>query len=383
MKNRQNKYKQVYLPAWIEVDLSAIRHNLSCVKRLIAKETAVLAPVKANGYGHGILQVSKALVESGIDYLGVSTVDEAILLRENGFKKEPILMLGAILPQAADIIVRYNITQAVGDACLARALDIAAKKQGTRAKVHIKVDTGMGRIGIWHQVAEKAIIKICNMKNLDVEGLFSHCSSAGEDHTATHKQINAFLSLVESVEKKGIYLKYKHIANSMAVVDYKYSHMNLIRPGIMLYGLCPYPVSFGRRVRLKPAMSLMSRVVFLKKVPAGRNISYGSTYTTTKQSVIATVPIGYGDGLSRKLSNRGYFIIKGRKTPIAGRVCMDQTMVDAGNISDIKVGDKVVLIGSQGKVHITANDIARICHTIPYEVICGFDKRIPKVYKNT
>jgi len=374
--------KSTYAPTRIEIDLKAIRYNLSQIKKLINSDTAILAPVKANGYGHGILQVSEVLVGSGIDYLGVSTVDEAVLLRENGFKKTPILMLGSILAQAACHIVEYNITQAVGDAQLALAINKCARKQGKRAKVHIKIDTGMGRIGVWHEDAMRLVLAVCNMKNLKIEGIFSHFSSSDENSVLTHTQIQVFLSLIEAIEKSGIHIRYKHMANSMAVIDYNNSHMNLIRPGLILYGLWPKPSQSKVKINLRPALSLKSRIVFLKDVPPGRAISYGGTHTTKKHTTIATIPIGYGDGLSRRLSSKGHVVIRGQRAPMIGRVCMDQIMVDAGNVKGVKKGDTVTLIGRQGNESISVEEIAGLCDTIPYEVVCWLDKRVPRFYKS-
>ena len=370
-----------YAPTWIEIDINAIRHNLSQIKKLISNDTAILAPVKANAYGHGILEVSEALVDLSVDYLGVSTIDEAILLRKNGFNKIPILMLGSVLSKAAGLIVENNVTQTVGDMRLALAIEKCAKKQGKLAKVHVKIDTGMGRIGVWHKDAMHLIKALCKMKNLRLEGVFSHFSSSDESSVLTHNQMQDFLCLIEEIERLGIHIKYKHMANSMAVIDYKSSHMNLIRPGLILYGLWPKPSLSSSKIRLKPALTLKSSVVFLKDVPPGRTISYGGTHTTKNHTTIATIPIGYGDGLNRRLSNKGYVIVRGKRAPIIGRVCMDQIMVDVGNIAGVKVGDIVTMIGKQSKESITVEEIAGLCDTIPYEVICWLDKRVPRVYK--
>lgn len=370
-----------YTPTWIEINLGAIRHNLSQVRKLISSDTAILAPVKANAYGHGILEVSKVLACSGVDYLGVSTIDEALLLSRNGFKKTPILMLGSVLTQAAGLIVENNITQTIGDIGLASAINSCAKKQGKRAKVHVKVDTGMGRIGVWHKDALRLITALSGMENIQIEGIFSHFSSSDENKIITHKQTEDLLSLVREIEALGINIRYKHIANSMAVIDYENSHMNLIRPGLVLYGLWPRQSLSNSRIRLKPALSLKSSVVFLKDVPPGRGISYGHTHKTKKHTTIATIPIGYGDGLNRRLSNKGHVIIRGKKAPIVGRVCMDQIMVDTGHIKSVQSGDIVTVIGRHGKETITVEEIACFCDTIPYEVICWLDKRVPRIYK--
>ncbi|MFA5369947.1 MAG: alanine racemase [Candidatus Omnitrophota bacterium] len=371
-----------YAPTWIDIDLSAIRHNFLRIKNMVTKGTAILAPVKANAYGHGILEVSKTLVNLGVDYLGVSTLNEAMLLRSNGFAKIPVLMMGAILARSADIVIENNITQTVGDIGLAMAIDKTAGKRCRRAKVHIKIDTGMGRIGVWHKDAMSLLLAIRRLKNIEIEGIFSHFASSDADSFLTHGQIAAFNSLIEEIEKAGIEIRYKHMANSMAVVDYKSSHMNLIRPGLILYGLWPKRGVSRGKIHIKPALSLNSRIVFLKSVPPGRVISYGATHTTRRHTRIATIPIGYGDGLSRRLSNRGYALVKGVRVPIVGRVCMDQTMFDVGRVPGVKKSDRVTLIGRESGRSITVDEIAELCETIPYEVVCWLDKRIPRKYKN-
>jgi alanine racemase len=373
--------KDKYDPTWMEIDLSAIRHNFLQVKKRIGRDVLILAPVKANGYGHGILQVSRIFADLGVDYLGVGTISEALFLRNNGFRETPILMLGSVLPAAAELIIKNNITQAIADMRLASAINRQAKILNKKVKIHIKIDTGMGRIGIWHENAKELIHALMKMKNLEIEGIFSHLSSADDSSVVTHQQINDFLRLTEELELSGIKIHYRHIANSMAVIDYKSSHMNLIRPGIILYGLSPGKGLLDNKIQLRPAMQLKSRIVFLKNVPSGRYIGYGGTYRTIRHTVIATIPIGYGDGLNRVLSNRGYVIIRGEKAPIVGRVCMDQIMVDVGSIKGVRLSDTAVIIGHQNSIGITVEDMAYMCDTIPYEILCCFDKRIPKIYK--
>jgi len=372
--------KLYYRPTWAEIDLSAIRYNLSQIKKQIDKGVKVLVAVKANAYGHGISEVSDTLIRSGVDYLGVGTTDEAISLRRNGFKI-PVLILGSILSNEIEPVIKNKITQAVGDMQLASIIDRYAQKVKRKAKIHIKIDVGMGRIGIWHKEALNFIREAIKLNNIEIEGIFSHFPSADEDISLTRKQIKNFSSLIDELQKLDIDIPYKHMANSAALIDYKESHMNLVRPGLMVYGLSSaLSTSYGK-IKLKPALSLKSRVVFVKDAPPGRRISYGGTYTTTCHTRVATVAIGYGDGFSRRLSNKGSVLIKGRKVPILGRVCMDQIMVDAGRNSSIKVGDEVVLIGRQGKQNLTVEEIAKLCDTIPYEVACWFGSRVPRIYK--
>jgi alanine racemase len=390
MKGQRNKKPYIrntnhnrlcHRPTWIEVDLNAIRHNFLQIRKLINKDTAILVPVKANAYGHGMLEICDTLVRSGVDYLGAGTVDEAIFLRNNGFVKTPILMLGSVLTSVVEPIVRNNITQTVGDMRLARAIDKCAGKIGKKAKVHIKIDTGMGRIGVWHKDAMKLISKISLFGNVKIEGIFSHFPSADENKPLTHRQIKDFLSLLQDVEKAGIDIIYRHMANSMAVVDYKASHMNLIRPGLMIYGLSPRPGAFKGKISLKPALSLKTKIVFIKNVPPGRKVSYRGTHTTTCHTRVATIPIGYGDGINRRLSNKGRVLVGGKEAPIIGMVCMDQVMIDINRIDHAKIGDEAVIIGSQNNLRISAEEIAQLCDTIPYEVVCWFDKRIARKYK--
>jgi alanine racemase len=351
------------------------------IKKLLGPDIKILVAVKANAYGHGILEVSKVLVDSGVNYLGIGTIDEGALLRKKGFKI-PILMLGSILKDEIGTAIKNNITQTVADIQLAEAINRHASKVKKEAKVHIKIDVGMGRIGIWHQEALEFIKRLISLKSLEIEGIFSHFPSADEDRILTHQQIKDFSRLIDELEALNMYIKYKHMANSVAVVDYKDSHMNLVRPGLMVYGLHPRKDFVCKKIKLKPAMSLYSRIVYIKDVPPGRKISYGGTHTTTSHTKIATIPIGYGDGLNRHLSNKGSVMIRGKMAPIVGRVCMDQIMVDVGGIMEVKVGDLVTIIGKQGAEKITTEEIARLCETIPYEVACWFDNRIPRLYKS-
>ncbi len=378
MRNKQC-LKNKYMPTCMEINLSALKHNLAQVKNRIGRHVAILVPVKANGYGHGILQISKAFSDSGVDYLGVGNLDEALLLRNNGFKKMPILMLGSILPEAAGTVIRNNITQTIGDMHLASRANRCAGKFKKRSKIHIKIDTGMGRIGIWHKDAMRFIHEISKMKNLDIEGIYSHLSNA-DDSIITQKQIKDFMCLIKKIEQSGIDVRYRHIANSMAVINHKNSHLNLIRPGIALYGLSPEEGLLDSKIRLRPVMRLKSRIAFLKDVFPGRRIGYGGTFEIKKNTTIATIPIGYGDGLNRRLSNRGYVLIRGHRAPIVGMVCMDQIMVDVGAIDCVKLGDEVIIIGQQKGNCITVENMAHICDTIPYEIVCWLDKRIPKIY---
>jgi len=369
-----------YRPTWAEIDLKAVKHNLYRINALVNDKVSVMAVVKANAYGHGLIQVSRVLVENGIRYLGVATVDEALRLRREGVDV-PVLVLGSVLDEEAYAAVRNNITLTLCDGRLASLLSRFSADSGMRARVHIKVDTGMGRIGVWHEEALDFIRELDKDTNIDVEGVYTHFSSAARDQMYTSFQIEFFETLLEALREEGIEIKYRHAANSIAAVDWKISHMNLIRPGILLYGVYPKE-TFRRILKLKPVMSLKTKVVFIKNTPPGRSISYGRTYITQKETTIATVPIGYADGYGRILSNKAEALVNGKPVRVVGIVTMDQTLLDVGNAGKVNVGDEVVLIGSQRNSAIPVEKVAKQARTIPYEILACITDRVPRVYIN-
>lgn len=368
-----------YRPTWAEVDLGAIRYNFNQIKKRLSPGVKVMAVVKANAYGHGILEVSRTLSSSGVDYLGVATMDEAVNLRQNGIKK-PILVLGSILPHEIDPALKYNVSLTIGDNALLTELNRRAGARKAKANVHLKVDTGMGRLGVWHDEALKFIRWILEHRNLFLEGIYTHFSSAGRDEFFTDYQISSFEKLLGKVEKYGVNIPIRHSANSIATIDIKRSHLNMVRPGIIIYGMYPKR-SFAKFLKLKPALSLKTKIVYLKKVPQGRSISYGRTYITDKDTTIATIPIGYADGYERILSNKAFVLVKGRRARVVGKVTMDQVMIDVGHVKDVKLGDEVALIGKQGRDRITTEELARLSGTIPYEIVCSIGSRVPRIYK--
>ncbi len=368
-----------YRPTWAEIDLKAIRYNLSQVRKLAGKGVAVMPVVKANAYGHGIAEVSSVLEDEGVEYLGVATIDEALRLRERSIKV-PILILGSVLEEEAEVAIKNDITLTLCSVELLKITSALCAKESKSAKVHIKVDTGMGRIGVWHEEALDFVRKVANEKNIIVEGIYTHFSSAGRDDFFTQYQIDSFKNLIERIENNAIEIKYKHAANSIATVDLKDAHLNLVRPGIIVYGMYPKR-GFEKLVRLKPALSLKTRIAYLKDTPEGRSISYGRTYITQRRTKIATIPIGYADGYGRILSNKAEVIVRGKRAPVVGKVTMDQTMIDVGHIRGAKVGDEVVLIGKQGFDEIRTEKLARLAGTIAYEVVCSISNRVPRVYK--
>lgn len=370
-----------YRPTWAEIDLGAIAYNYKQVKRKIGKDISVMAVVKANAYGHGTVEVSQVLEGLGVGYLGVATMDEAVRLRDHGIKT-PILVLGSILPDEVKAAIEKDVTLTLASDELLDAIrsEIKRHRPGVRIKVHIKVDTGMGRIGIWHEEALNFIKNLAQDRSVVAEGIYTHFSSAGRDDFFTHYQIESLEKLIEKLDGFDIRIPLRHSANSIATVDFKRSHLNLVRPGLIIYGMYP-KYTFPKLIKLKPAMALKTRIVYIKDTPPGRSISYGRTYITEKHTRIATLPVGYADGYCRGLSNKGYVLVRGKKAPVIGKVTMDQTMIDVGHIRRASIGDEVVLIGRQGREEIRTEKLARTAGTIAYEVVCGISNRVPRVYK--
>ncbi|MCG2712194.1 MAG: alanine racemase [Candidatus Omnitrophica bacterium] len=369
-----------YRPTWAEINLKNLEFNYRQLKRAAGQKIKVLAAVKANAYGHGILEVSRKLESAGVDYLGVASIDEALFLRR-GKIMAPILVLGvAFSENEMRLAVKFNITLTVADYQYAKILNSHASEKN-KIKIHIKVDTGMGRLGIWHEQAKAQIIKISRLKNLSIEGVYTHLPSADTDIVFTRTQVRIFESLIKELRQNKIPVKLAHAANSIAACRFPGSCLNMIRPGIMLYGIYP-DKKLKSSIKLKQVLSLKTKITYLKTVDAGRSISYGRTYITWHKTRIATLPLGYADGYSRALSNKAKVIIRGKKFPVIGRVCMDQTMIDVGIGSKIKKGDIVTLIGSQGAKAIHAEDLSFICNTIAYEIICWISSRVPRVFKN-
>jgi len=367
-------------PTWTEIDLDAIAYNYRTIKSRLSKKTSVLAVVKANAYGYGMIEVARRLEKEKAAYLGVACVDEGLALRKARIKT-PILVLSSVLPKEAEAAVYYDLTLTVCDMSLAAAIDKAARKYRKRAIVHVKVDTGMGRLGVWHDEADNLIEGLLGFDNISIEGIFTHFASADEEdvhYTAT--QIENFKRLATEMEIRGLEIQYVHAANSAGAMLYKDSHFNMVRPGLMLYGLYPNR-KISKSVKLKPALSLKTSIIYLKKTPPGRFISYGRTHMTQKETVVATLPVGYADGLNRHLSNRADMIVRGKRAPIIGRICMDHTMIDVTHVKGVKVGDVVTIIGRQGKQQITVEETADLLDTIPYEVVCWISARVPRVYE--
>ena len=363
---------------WAEIDLDAISYNLHQIKnRVEPNEAKILAVVKDNAYGHGAVEVARTAASIPVHMLGVVTVEEAIELRQAEIDL-PILVLCCILPEQAKEVVRHDIIQTVCDLSICESLSKVADRLNKQAKVHVKIDTGMGRIGVRYDEAARFVKSIVQLPHLAIEGVFTHFAAAGTDEAFTELQLERFNSAISRLDGIGIHIPLKHAANSTAVLGLPSSYFNMVRPGLMVYGL--YPSGSSREIDLKPALSLKTRVVYLKEVPAGWSISYGRTYITEKPAVVASLAIGYGHGYSRRLSNNGEAIIRGMRAPIIGTVCMDQCLCDVTHVPSVSIGDEAVLIGRQGDEEITADEVAQKAGTISYEVLCAINAKMPRIY---
>jgi alanine racemase len=370
-------------PTIAEIDLNALRYNYLQVKRLAGKTTKILAVVKADAYGHGAIVISRELERLKVDFLGVALLEEALELRKDGIKT-PIMILGGIYLGQADEIVKHKLIPAIFDLSIARELNQTALKRKTKAKVHVKVDTGMGRLGILPGESYQFFTHLKKLSHLEVEGIISHLTVASEENEEetefTNEQFNRFHKVIDYCRQTGMKPLYLHLANSAAIIRGILDQFTLVRPGIMLYGSYPSP-TLKNMVHLKPVMSLKTKILQLKKLPKGHSVSYGRTFVCPRETLVAVVPIGYADGYSRLLSNRGEVLIKGRRAPVIGVVCMDLTMVDVTDITGVKTGDEVVLIGKQGNDCIIIEEVAEKIGTISYEVLCRIGQRVPRLYR--
>lgn len=364
-----------YRPTWAEINLDNLAYNFAQIRRILSPQTKIMVTIKADAYGHGLVPVAKRLRSCRVDYLGVASIDEGIKLRQANINL-PVLVLSAILKKDIAPLFRYKLTATICTEDLAWALNRRARSLSQKINVHIKVDTGMGRFGVLHQDALEFVKKVHQLKFINIQGIFTHFPLADRSKDFTSYQIELFDGLIGKLKKDGIHIPLIHAANSMGVINFKRSHFNMVRPGLIVYGL--YPVK-NLRIKLRPVLSLKTKIVYYKKVPEGYPISYGHDYVTPKDTTIVTLPIGYGDGYPRNLSNQAPVLIRGKRFRISGKICMDQIMVDVGDLP-IKVGDEVVLIGSQGKDKITAEELACLSGTIAYEIVCGLGSRIPRVY---
>lgn len=370
-----------FRPVWTEINLDNLAHNIREVRRLVDEKVIITSVIKADAYGHGAAAITRTLLDNGSDRFAVATLSEAIELRKSGVNSH-ILILGYTPKYQSRLVVENDITQTIYNVEDAEAISQVAKCLGKTARIHLKIDTGMGRLGFLPEEASvNKIIEIFKLTNIHVEGIFSHFAKADESNKeSTIKQFDKFNWILKELKKNGIEIPIKHIANSAAIIDMPEYHLDMVRAGIMLYGLYPSDFVNKEKVVLKPVMTLKADISNVKVVKAGEGISYGHSYVTNKTTKIATLPIGYADGFTRLLNGKAEVSIKGKRVPIVGNICMDQCMADVSDIDDVKIGDEAVIFGDGAMNEPSADDIARTLGTINYEIICMVSKRVPRVY---
>jgi alanine racemase len=368
-------------PTVAEIDLAALRANYLALKRF-TNGAELMAIVKADAYGHGAVEVARALTGEGCGHFGVATVEEARELRTAGLRAR-IYVMGGFFPHQADEIVALDLTPFVFDLASIAALDRAAKaRPHARFKIHLKIDSGASRLGIRREELDSAIAELRRADSLELEGVCTLLANAGDPTSPVNDhQLRAFAAALETIRAAGFAAPVMHVANSAALVLRKDSHFNLLRPGLALYGLPPVP-AVREAVDLRPVMTFKTRVLQLKRLPAGTGVSYGHTFVTARPSVIGVLPVGYADGYRRGLQHGGEVLIRGRRAPVVGAVCMDLTMVDLTDVAGAAPGDEVILWGGAGEQMISANDVARLVQTTSYEMLCTVGKRVPRVYRN-
>lgn len=363
-----------------DIDLSAIRKNIESMKSLIPEGKKLLAVIKANAYGHGAIEVANAL-DNLADYYGVACIDEAIELRNAGIRK-PILILGMSDESVFEDVVKYEVTQTIFTLEQGEALSKAAGKLGKTAKLHIKIDTGMNRIGfICKKESVPDIVAISKLPYLELEGIFTHYFKADSKDKATAiKQLEDYNRMVKWLEEAGVYFSIRHISNSAGIMEMPNDVYDMVRSGISTYGLYPSEEMDKEACILYPAMQFKSRITYIKTVSAGETVGYGGTYRLDEDKRIATVGVGYADGYPRALSNQGRMLVRGQYAPVVGRVCMDQTMIDVSHIKDVQIGDEVVMVGKQGEHILSAEELSGMSASFNYEFVCNINRRVPRFF---
>jgi len=365
-------------PTFAEIDLAAIAYNIQAIKKRV-HPAQIMAVVKADAYGHGVVPVSKIALESGATYLGVALVEEGIELRNHGFLEPILVFSGAYEDQLSDFF-KYDLEVTVYTKEIADSLSELARCFQKPIRVHVKVDTGMGRIGVAWENATNFIEYLASLDGIQLQGLYTHFATADERvKTYADRQFDRFKKVLEILTQKDIHIPFKHAANSGAILDMPETFLDMVRPGVMMYGNYPSNET-TESVPIKPAMTLKSRVIYIKQVPENFSVSYGRKFVTSKPTRIATIPLGYADGYNRLLTNKAEVTIRGKKYPLVGRVCMDLVMVDIGMEDNIQIGDEVILFGRQEENAFTVNEICQLLDTIPYEVTCWVSKRVPRIY---
>ncbi|GAN32385.1 MAG: alanine racemase [Candidatus Brocadia sp. AMX2] len=371
----------MHRPAWVEIDLNALSHNVSAIKKMVGPQVKIMGIVKADAYGHGDYEVSRVLLNHGVEMLGIAILEEGIQLRNKGIEA-PLFLLGGIFEDQIDAVIQYNLIPAVYDLKLAEALSKRAHYYNRVINAHVYVDTGMGSIGVKYDGAVEFIRSLQAMKNLFIGGIYTHCSCSDEKESVfTNLQIKRFKDVLAALGAIMADIPLKHMANSGAIIGHPDAYFTMVRPGLSLYGLYPSE-EVSRNIGIRPVMSFKTRVIHIKDMKPGDVVGYSGTYRVTKPTRVATLPFGYDDGYNRLLSSKGKVIIRGTQASIIGRVCMDQCFVDVTNIKGVSVGDEVVVYGSQGQETISIESVAKQLNTIPYEVTCAVSKRVPRIYIN-
>lgn len=366
-------------PTWVEIHLNNLKKNFHSIKNHAGNRTAIMGIMKADAYGHGAVEVAKTLQKEGIDYFGAASLEEAMQIHRSGIEK-PILILGYTPQEHMKELIHRGFRQTLFDLDSAQKLNHAAQKIKKQVRVHIKLDTGMGRLGCFPENAIEFICKVQSFPYLTIEGLFTHFSSADGNKAYTKKQLSKFRAVLHKLKKININIPCIHASNSAAILNFREAHFNMVRPGILLYGLSPLPAHRKSPISLYPVLSLKTRIISLKKFSPNEKLSYSGRYTTRGNETIAVVPIGYADGYLRALSNKGEMIVHGEKAPVVGNVCMDFTLLNVSSVPHVRLHDEVTVIGQSGGAMISVNDVAIRAKTINYEITCLIGKRIPRVY---
>ena len=377
-----NQPERTGRPTWAEIDLDALAHNLGVIRNQVGPETKIMAAVKANAYGHGAPECARRLEAEGVDWFGVALPEEGIELRKSGISR-PILCLGGFWRGQESACLQYQLTPVVDRLDETEALDRAAHDAGIKANVHLKIDTGMGRLGVRSEKISQFCEGLQRLANIRVDGLMTHLAAADDQalYEFTTNQLRRFEEGVRVCRDHGIDPVYVHAANSAATFAFSQGVGNMVRPGGSLYGFVRdvFPANIERPA-LKPVMSVHSRITLLKRVGPGEKLGYGCTFETKRESLIGTIPIGYDDGYRRLLSNRGQMIVRGHFAPVVGRISMDMTLIDVTDVPNVTIDDYVTLLGSEGEVQITAEDLGELAGTISYEITCGISNRVPRIY---
>lgn len=372
--------QKVMRPVWAEIDLDSLKYNIRNIKKIVGNKE-VIAVVKADAYGHGAIDIVPTLLENGASKLAVAMISEAIELRRNNINA-PILILGYTPLNCGEELIEYNIEQTVFDYKYAKELSDITMGMGKKAKIHIAIDTGMGRIGFMpNEESVKDIINISKLEGIEIVGLFTHFATADEeDKSYSYEQYEKIIKISNLLKEKGLDIPFKHVSNSGAIIDLPETYLDGVRAGIILYGYYPSNEVNKEKLKLKPALTLKARISHIKELDKDMYISYGRTFKTNRKSIIATLPIGYADGYIRNLSGKVKVLVKGKFANVVGRICMDQCMIDITDIPGVQVGDEVILLGEDNGIKYNADDLAEELNTINYEILCLLKERIPRVY---